>query len=87
MLGTLGCVPAYDRYFINGLQMSGMKHSSFDSLSLNELLDFAAQHQADIKTSQDLVQTLTQKHYPLMKILDMYFWQIGYDSAIAGKQT
>jgi hypothetical protein len=87
MLGTLGCVPAYDRYFINGLKLSGMKHSSFDSLSLNELLDFAAQHQADIKASQDLVQTLTQKHYPLMKILDMYFWQIGYDSAIAGKQT
>ena len=30
MLGTLGCVPAYDRYFIDGLKEMKMQHTGFN---------------------------------------------------------
>lgn len=79
MLGTLGCVPAYDRYFIEGLEEMKMEHTGFNEDSLNELFNFIDKNKKGINQAQKLIMTKTQRHYPLMKILDMYFWQIGYD--------
>ncbi len=79
MLGTLGCVPAYDRYFIDGLKEMQMKHTRFNDASLNELFNFIDINKTEITKAQRLIKTKTQRHYPMMKILDMYFWQIGFD--------
>lgn len=79
ILGTLGCVPAYDRYFIDGLREMKMQHTGFNVGSLSELFAFIYNNKNEIDKAQKLIKTKTQKHYPLMKILDMYFWQIGYD--------
>jgi len=79
MLGTLGCVPAYDRYFIDGLKEMKMEHTGFNEASLNELFNFIDKNKKEIDQVQKLITAKTQRHYPLMKILDMYFWQIGYD--------
>jgi hypothetical protein len=86
MLGTLGCVPAYDRYFIDGLKEMEMRHSSFNEASLNELFHFIDDNKKEIDLAQKLIKTKTQIHYPLMKILDMYFWQIGYDKEVKEKK-
>jgi hypothetical protein len=79
MLGTLGCVPAYDRYFIVGLREMKMENTRFNESSLNELFNFIDEYRREIVQAQKLIKTKTNLHYPLMKILDMYFWQIGYD--------
>lgn len=79
MLGTLGCVPAYDRYFIGGLKETGMSYTRFNDSSLNELFDFIDEYRTDIEESQQYIKSKTKNHYPIMKILDMFFWQIGYD--------
>lgn len=86
MLGTLGCVPAYDRYFIDGLKEMKMKHTGFNEASLNELFNFINGNKKEIDLAQKLIKTKTQRHYPLMKILDMYFWQIGYDKEVKEKK-
>lgn len=86
ILGTLGCVPAYDRYFIVGLKEMKMKHIGFNEASLNELFNFIDDNKNEIDQAQKLIKTETQRHYPLMKILDMYFWQIGYDKEGSGKK-
>lgn len=86
MLGTLGCVPAYDRYFIEGLKEIGMLHTSFNETSLNELFHFIDNNKIEIRKAQDLIKSRIQRHYPVMKILDMYFWQIGYDKDVRYKQ-
>ena len=86
MLGTLGCVPAYDRYFIDGLKEIEIKHSGFNEASINELFNFIDDNKKEIDQAQKLIKTKTQKHYPLMKILDMYFWQIGYDKEVKEKK-
>jgi len=85
MLGTLGCVPAYDQYFIKGLKEMKMKHFGFNELSLTELFNFIDDNIKEIEQSQNLIKARMEKHYPLMKILDMYFWQIGYDKEIMEK--
>jgi len=86
MLGTLGCVPAYDRYFIDGLKEMEMEHASFNKASLNELFNFIDKNQNEVIQAQKLILSKTQIHYPQMKILDMYFWQIGYDKELKGKK-
>lgn len=82
LLGTLGCVPAYDRYFIEGLNEMKMQHTSFNEASLNELFNFIEGNKTEIEQTQKFIKTSTKRHYPLMKILDMYFWQIGYDKEL-----
>jgi hypothetical protein len=86
MLGTLGCVPAYDRYFIDGLKEMKMQHRGFNESSLSELFNFIGNNKNEITQVQKLIKTKTQRHYPLMKILDMYFWQIGYDKDVKDKK-
>ena len=86
LLGTLGCVPAYDRYFINGLKEKKMGNSSFNDPSLNELFAFIDNNKTEIDNVQKLILTQTKRHYPVMKILDMFFWQIGYDKDVKEKQ-
>ncbi len=82
MLGTLGCVPAYDRYFIKGLKEMKLQHTSFNNDSLNEIFNFVDRNKEQIKQAQKLVKERIQAHYPVMKILDMYFWQIGFDKEV-----
>ena len=86
LLGTLGCIPAYDRYFIDGLKEMKIKHTVFNDTSLNELFDFIDSNKTEIINAQKLILTTTHKHYPIMKILDMYFWQIGYDKDVKEKK-
>ena len=79
MLGTIGCVPAYDRYFIDGLKEMKMQHIKFDTASLLEIFKFIETNKAEFIAAQKLILAKTKIHYPLMKIVDMYFWQIGFD--------
>lgn len=79
LLGTMACVPAFDRYFIAGMKGKNMKFSKFNETSLNVLFDFAEFNKKQIEDFQTKIYKKIKIHYPTMKILDMYFWQIGYD--------
>ncbi len=62
-----------------------MKNTSFNETSLNDLFDFIYKNKTEIDNAQKLILTQTKQHYPKMKILDMYFWQIGYDKEVREK--
>ena len=40
LMGTLGCVPAYDRYFIDGIKDQGISTGNYNLRSLLKLVDF-----------------------------------------------
>ena len=40
LMGTLGCVPAYDRYFISGIRNEKVASGNFNIKSILELVDF-----------------------------------------------
>lgn len=80
LLGTLGCVPAYDRLFLIGLREFNIKPVSFNKDSLNCLWDFVIEKIDDFKSVQKTINISSNDcYYPLMKIVDMYFWQVGFD--------
>ena len=78
ILGTLGCIPAYDRFFKLGLSEYEICQQA-NKKSMKELFKFvkSGNNERLIKEVQnDLVKK--KVFYPTMKILDMYFWSIGY---------
>lgn len=76
LLGTLGCTPAFDRYF-----REGWKDVVGRDFSIENVVEFASNHKEQIEVCQKLVEENIKMKYPSMKIIDMYFWQHGYDIA------
>ena len=77
LLGTFGCIPAYDRYVIEGLAECGIHPYSFGKKSYSALLQFCRDH-ADELGALDIRTRSGKERYPGMKLLDMYFWVVGY---------
>ncbi len=78
LMGALGCVPAYDRFFEEGARHLGLEKKSYNEDSLLELADIYEEHNDRLEEARRgmRVGDLT---YPQMKLLDMGFWQVGYD--------
>lgn len=79
LLGTIGCLPACDRYFIRGFKEAGLKFSYLNSLFVERVLHFCLEHSSELREQQVLIEKAGGLRYPLMKLVDMYFWQIGYE--------
>ena len=78
LMGTLGCVPAYDRYFVSGIRNEKAASGNFNIKSILELVDFYNQYYDDFENARSRM-VVCGMEYPQMKILDSCFWQIGFD--------
>lgn len=78
LMGTLGCVPAYDRYFIDGVKHENVASGLFTKNSIMDLITFFESNSVDLEPISQTM-TIDGLPYPQMKMLDMGFWQIGYD--------
>jgi hypothetical protein len=79
ILGTFGCLPACDRYFIYGWRSEGHPSSYLNSRFVERLLRFCRDHLAKLRDEQTRIEREGGLRYPLMKLVDMYFWEIGYE--------
>ena len=75
LLGTIGCIPAYDRFFIDGLNKTDIQKKFSAKKSFRQLLKFYEENEKEIN-----ILTKECKGYTPMKIIDMYFWIIGYNN-------
>jgi hypothetical protein len=80
LLGTLGITPAYDKYFKDGVKIK-MKSipQSFSASSFGKLIDYTLENKDAIASIQNWIKQEYKIEYPTMKIVDMYFWQTGYN--------
>ena len=74
ILGTLGCLPAFDRFFIDGVKEKEYCFTTLKKKSLEGLFYFFEANQLELINIQK-----QYPQYPIMKIVDMYFWQIGFE--------
>ena len=81
LLGTLGCMPACDRYFLCGFKRAGFSYSYLNAPFIERLLLFCRTNLSELRGVQERIESSNGMHYPLMKLVDMYFWQIGYELA------
>ena len=80
LMGTLGCVPAYDRFFEEGARHLGLKEKSYKKNSLLELADIYEAHNDRLEEARRGMRT-DDLIYPQMKLLDMGFWQVGFEKS------
>ena len=80
LMGTLGCVPAYDRFFQDGAKYLGLEHNSYKEKSLRELAEFYEAHNDRLEEARRGMQC-EDLVYPQMKLLDMGFWQVGFETS------
>jgi hypothetical protein len=78
LLGTMGCSPACDRYFIDGYKDKGLKYTRFNKEFLAGVINFYRDHETDFRDVQRDIERQSKIQYPIMKLLDMYFWNIGF---------
>ena len=85
LLGTFGCVPAYDRYFVEGIKDQKVAAGTYGMKSLLQLADFYERNEEHLeKTRRELM--VYDLSYPQMKLLDMGFWRIGFDKELRGRE-
>ena len=78
LMGTLGCVPAYDRFFVDGIKKYKVTTQEYSRNSLLKLVDFYEEHNGRLEEARRGMRT-DDLTYPQMKLLDMGFWQIGFE--------
>ena len=78
LMGTLGCVPAYDRFFVDGIKTYKVTTQEYSPKSVLKLVDFYEAHNDRLEAARRGMQC-EDLTYPQMKLLDMGFWQIGFE--------
>ena len=81
LMGTLGCVPAYDRFYKSAVKKYNISSTTYNKESIKAIAEFYCQN---FKEFEDLRKNITNINrlgieYPPMKLIDMCMWQIGYD--------
>ncbi|MDD3346521.1 hypothetical protein [Oscillibacter sp.] len=85
LLGTIGCTPAYDRYFKSGLRISGVAQQGYTPNSMLGLADYYIQHLTEFEAFRNKISKNKIEYMP-MKVLDMCFWQLGYEAEQRGEE-
>ena len=78
LMGTLGCVPAYDRFFVDGIKKYKATTQEYSLKSVRKLAKFYEAHNDRLEEARRGMRT-EDLVYPQMKLLDMGFWQIGFE--------
>lgn len=87
-MGTLGCVPAYDRFFVDAVKKNNVTTGNYNIASLQKLIKFYEDEEHQEKLEKLRSEFLIKYEfdgeektldYPQMKLLDMGFWKIGFD--------
>jgi hypothetical protein len=79
ILGTFGNLPACDRYFIDGFKSVGLNYSRLNSKFVGRIHCFCRENLRELREEQTEIERAGGIRYPLMKLLDMYFWQSGFE--------
>ena len=80
LMGTLGCVPAYDRFFVDGIKKYKVTTQEYSLESVRKLAKFYEAHNDRLEEVRHGMRT-DDLIYPQMKLVDMGFWQIGFEKS------
>lgn len=79
LMGTLGCAPAYDRYFKLGIKFLNVSTGNFNRNSIEKLISFYTLYSDRFEQIRNKLHVDDSgMKYPQMKLIDMGFWLIGY---------
>lgn len=80
LLGTLGCVPAYDRFYVQAVRKYRI---SIGRYCKNSVRDIAKYYLANEEKFEIVRRELSicGMQYPAMKLMDMCMWQVAFEQS------
>ena len=79
LLGTLGCVPAYDRYYVQAVREYSISAGGYDRRSVKDVAKYYLKHKDEFEKVRAELSTYGTE-YPVMKIMDMCLWQVAFEN-------
>lgn len=80
LLGTLGCVPAYDNFFVKAIKSTKVSTGNYNLQSLLKLAKFYETHRDKLEAMRKTMK-IGELEYPPMKLLDLGFWLIEFEKS------
>lgn len=86
LLGTFGCIPAYDNFFLVGIDKWNKRVGNdplrritkyFGPNSYISLVNFYRSNRLEFFEIKEDIKS-HGFNYPVMKLIDMYFWNLGF---------
>lgn len=78
LLGTLGCVPAYDRYYVQAVKQYGISAGGYNKESVRDVAKYYLSYRDGFEAIRAELSTHGAE-YPAMKLMDMCMWQAAYE--------
>ena len=79
LLGTVGCVPAYDRYYVQAVKQYGISTGIFNKESVRDVAKYYLPYKDDFESVRAELSTHGVE-YPVMKLIDMCMWQVAFEA-------
>lgn len=79
LLGTLGCVPAYDRYYVQAVRQYGISAGGYNKKSVRDVARYYLSHKDKFECVREELSTCGTE-YPVMKLMDMCMWQAAFEA-------
>lgn len=79
LLGTIGCVPAYDRYYVQAVKQYGISTGNFNKESVRDVAKYYLSYKDEFETVRAELSTCGVE-YPVMKLMDMCMWQVAFEA-------
>lgn len=79
LLGTLGCVPAYDRYYVQAVRQYNISAGGYDRKSVKDVAKYYLAHKEEFENVRSELNA-SGTEYPVMKVMDMCLWQVAFES-------
>ena len=74
LLAAFGCVPAFDRYYVQAVKKYGISSGRYNRNSVKDAAKYYIANQEAFETVRERINTCGTK-YPPMKLVDMCMWQ------------
>lgn len=79
LLGALGCVPAYDRYYVQAVRQYGISVGGYDRRSVKDVAKYYLKYKDEFEKVRNELSAYGTE-YPVMKIMDMCLWQVAFEN-------
>ena len=79
LLGTLGCVPAYDRYYVQAVKQYGISTGGYNKESVRDVAKYYLSYRDEFEAVRAELSTHGAE-YPAMKLMDMCMWQAAFEN-------
>lgn len=79
LLGTLGCVPAYDRYYVQAVRQYNISAGVYSKESVRDVALYYLSHKDEFESLREELSACGTS-YPVMKLMDMCMWQLAFEA-------